>query len=261
MIDRLMTCLFHPKFIARFINDSIWKIIGILFLLFVVASIPLCLRIVNDNSISTDFERLIIQNVSLEDTSDLAYTNGEWVGNDSFICQIDNLYILINQETLPSVATTDIIFSYGRETVSIIYGGFKVLTLKYNESSTAFTLASVQSGNIKSADAFLSLIENTYENFSLLFVPFNIIIQVGYMLVMFVLILFITYLFSYGNNPFITGAFRFKIVLYSMVSYLTVVIFANVFNLTWLSYIAIVFPYIYSGLALRSIQRIEIRKK
>lgn len=261
MIDKISTCLFNPRFIGKFINDCFIKIFGYIFFFFCLTLIPISLRLAADNDLSSADRRLIINGISGEADSLIYFDGDNFGGTGSLNFEVDDLYVSFLDDTYNN-STNSISFTFLSDKVKLYSGGVHLISLSYTSLNVeAFEIAAVQNGNLLSQDKFLGLIDEVYASFSLVTLPYSIFVFILNLLISFVLVFFVSFILTATVNPGVNSKFRVKIVLYSTLSFWVFQFFAYLVDLEFLSYIGFAFPFIYSSLALRSIMRIEVKKK
>lgn len=260
MVDRIKVCLFNPRLIGKYMNDSYLRILLTIFMFFIIVLIPIFVTSLDDNELSSEQRRQILYNISSIEDNDIIFDGTKFIGTNSVTVTFDEINIEF-LTTTPSNDQESINFIYGLESYSINYLGLDFFITEYSKLNiSSFSLNEVKNGELIAENNFLELISDTYASYKLLLVPSHIVVQAVVTLIMLFVVVFVTYIFTSGLNQAVNGQLRLKIVLYSTIPFFVIHLFSNLFGIEFLLYISVCVPYIYSSFAIKSIMKIEIKR-
>lgn len=253
MIDRLTTCLLHPRFIGKFIIDKTSKIVILLLSMIIIcAGILLGLAFKETNLAGID-ERMIYNEVN--NNVDVSLDNGKLEGSGGRA-----VYSIFTFDFLPTSLNLDneINVVFNTDTVNIYYQNLLSKSLTYSELGSSSFRLGPSSSNIDQM-YFTSLIRAVFGEVKP-YLAFGVFLaDMIDLIVNPIVIILVIYLLGMGVNQGVSGIFRFRLILHCMVSYFFVYFLAICFNLEFLVYIALVLPVIYFLLSIRNIVKIERR--
>ncbi len=253
MLDRLSTCLFHPRMIGKFLNDSFWKICLFIWFIFTIAMVPYIATIkdylVMENSISTE-----IINKAINANKNLNFDGNKLVSDGGFIITEGELEICFLSED-SSNNKDYVVFEYNSDSVSVKINNLVVSSYKYSENDlSSFSLGE---NDFAQRESFREFLNFTYKKIMKVTMPFMAMRIYFYNLFIYILIIGFSFLINFKTNPILPSKIVLKVAIYSITISLVIDLIAGLFNVAILSYLGMILAPIYAFLSLKSIVKIQ----
>lgn len=253
MFDRLSICLFHPRMIGKFLNDSFWKICLFIWFIFTIAMIPYVATIkdylVMEDSISTK-----IIDKAIKANKNLSFDGGKLICDSGFIITEGELEICFLSDD-SSNNRDYVVFEYNSDSVSVKINNLVVSSYKYSENKlSSFSLSE---NDFTQRESFREFLNFTYKKIMKVTMPFMAMRIYFYNLFVYILIIGLTFLINFKTNPVLPSKLVLKISAYSITISLVIDLIAGLFNVPILSYLGMILAPIYAFLSLRSIVKVK----
>ncbi len=255
MIKRISTILFNHRYIARFVTDKIWAVLLYFFFFCAVLTIPTIVSITNANLIDgTEYTEVEEELEKINEN--ISFANGKMTVSDSFVFQTSSYIYSFNSGTI----SEKLVFHFGEDEVSVVEYGLIVSSKTYAELGVDDISINNQNAKIGSI-ILIELVDKTASN------DLNLIKTVMVFYSFFVIAinyLFYSAIFYFLGaifNRLVQGSIRYKIVLYSLTPLFIFDLLANMFYLTILHYIGIIYAIFVLYRSLKAIVKIEFKKR
>ncbi|MDE5715482.1 MAG: hypothetical protein K2I42_05050 [Anaeroplasmataceae bacterium] len=263
MFERIKDCICHPRYLGKYNKDSFFKVFLILFLFLCVACAMLAGR--------TYIEQPFDESSALEITSKIITANVIQANYDSsekrlmgdsgvVTGQGFKLHIL-DEEWDKTRSSSDILIVLNEEQADIYVGAKLISSKKYQEIKTdSFSFEKIKDNDASSIYYFKIFILNILNSSNLYFQTMNFLdglISIG---ISYLLCLVFSYFLSLVINPTIDRNVRFRLCLYDSCVFFVGSFFAFLFNIDFISYIALALPLLYTLITFRHIVKVVIRR-
>lgn len=265
MLARIKTSLCHPRYIGLFFKDKFHRIILFVlffFMLFSAGIITKCMLTDQFGYEQANAMQTIIQYSTDSDgkkpTLNIKFDSStKKITGDSMNFNSDSAYIGFMPEKITRYQNKLTVY-FTEDTYYIFYGYYELGKGNYNNSDLrSFDVSKVQTGDIENCSNFKAFLVNIFDNVQnqeALVIAFQSIIS---NFVYYILVLILCLLNAYFLNPSIQFNVRMKLVLYDSVSYFYWYIIALLIGVTWIEYIALIVPFIFTSITFSHIKRIR----
>ncbi len=265
MLERIKTSLCHPKYVGLFFKDKFHKVILavlIFFLLFSAGVVTKCMLTDQFGSDEAFAVEKIIQystdangnkaaaNISFDITTKKITGKATNFNSDSAV-----IAFLPTQEAKTQNA---IYINLFEDHYVIYYGLYKLGSGDYNDSNLkSFNIAMVQNGDTENCINFRTFLITIFDRYQ--YQEAAIIAAQGVIsaLVYYVFVIILCLLSAYFLNPTIEFKIRIKLVLYDSVSYFYWYLIALLIDVSWVQYIALLVPFVFTSITFAHIKRIR----
>lgn len=250
MLKRINVSIFQPSKIAFFLKDKLSYIFLYIALLSLMASFPMILSLSLSNQMPKTIKDELTSAFIRADIS-CQITNGvlEPCATESFTYQ--TIQFKTNSE--PAQQVYQIIFE--RESLTFYYDTLALKTYRYDD----LNLTNINLNMASEADqaVFSEATDLFYNDLKPYFVISGSTFIVGANIILYVALALIM-AFFYGLRPEkLKFKFRFMMATYALTSYFVLVLIGELYGLGLLSYVALIMPYIYMGIAFRGLLRMS----
>ena len=114
----------------------------------------------------------------------------------------------------------------------------------------------MKSGDNLNRIYFQDLIDVVFERINTAYATFYFADAVSVGIIYFIMIWIVAFATSYFLNPAINAKVRMKLVMYSVSCFYLVMILSLMLNASWLQYVAIILPLIYSNITFAHIIKV-----
>ncbi len=258
MYDRIRICLCHPKLIGLYYRDSFLKVILYIFSLFILFIGVSAIVAYNTDHFKYE-DTKYVSNLILTDskTSDIVLNkNTNTITGNPVKYEADDLIIDFLADENYSF-TRKMIFKFKTNRVEVIYNGYVMGSYSYESIPVdGFSLEKMKSGDNLNRIYFQDLIDVVFERINTAYATFYFADAVSVGIIYFIMIWIVAFATSYFLNPAITGKVRMKLVMYSVSCFYLVMILSLMLNASWLQYVAIILPLIYSNITFAHIIKV-----
>lgn len=251
-MQRIINLICHPSRIVLYFNDKIYKII-ICLLSFIMA---ICAILAGYSFTTKTYDYYFVQSVidviNSKDEANIKFSDSKLTGN-AYQIKANGIFIYYLKSDF---AHNDygLVMNFKEESVDIYYRFFPKKTLNYNDCLVNdFTFSDIKYNKNQARINFeslmiqaLDLINNEASIMTFADYASNILIMYG-------VVLLIATVFSFFINPQIQFRHRIRISIYDSIIYFVIMIFALMFQISWLQYVAMVLPIFYCNISFRSI--------
>jgi ABC-type multidrug transport system fused ATPase/permease subunit len=250
MLKRINVSIFQPSKIAFFLKDKLSYIFLYIALLSLMASFPMILSLSLSNQMPKTIKDELTSAFIRADIS-CQITNGvlEPCATESFTYQT----IVFKTNSEPAQQVYQIIFE--REGLTFYYDTLALKTYRYDD----LNMTNINLNMASEADqaVFSEATDLFYNDLKPYFVISGSTIIVGANIILYVALALIM-AFFYGLRPEkLKFKFRFMMATYALTSYFVLVLIGELYGLGLLSYVALIMPYIYMGIAFRGLLRMS----
>ena len=266
-IKKIYICLFEPRKIGLFFNETISTVLLQLLLcsLFVIS--PYILTLALDSEIDNSSYQ-VLEEWLMEDSIelDLKISNGTLTGSESYVVLINEAIIFINPTNEPLELSIDYalypVFEFTETSVESSLFGKVSYQKSYQELGISnLDFVKMMEADYVEFDRFISAINDSFNAMKVgwivinsLFVLFDVFLTA---VLSAVFLAFVVKIF----NPIVSYRFRFKAALDGQFISLLCIMFMILFNAEFLRYVGIAFSAVYVVKAMLTIVRIEVKKK
>lgn len=265
MLERIKTSLCHPKYIGLFFKDKYYKVIALILIFLAFFSTAIITKsLLTDqfgNGQALSVEKAIQFSVDTNGKKpelELSFDSKEQKFVGKMMSFNDNGVVVSFLKNEDIKSQNKVSINLHEDYYVIYYGYYKLGTGKYdNKELKSFDVKGVQSGNIDDCikfRSFLIIIFDTVQVPEALVISFQAIIS---NLVYYVFVVVLCLLSAYFLNPAIEFKIRMKLVLYDSLSYFYWFVLALLFNVSWLQYVALIVPFLYTNITFAHIRRIR----
>ena len=250
MLKRINVSIFQPSKIAFFLKDKLSYIFLYIALLSLMASFPMILSLSLSNQMPKTIKDELTSAFIRADIS-CQITNGvlEPCATELFTYQT----IVFKTNSEPAQQVYQIIFE--REGLTFYYDTLALKTYRYDD----LNMTNINLNMASEADqaVFSEATDLFYNDLKPYFVISGSTIIVGANIILYVALALIM-AFFYGLRPEkLKFKFRFMMATYALTSYFVLVLIGELYGLGLLSYVALIMPYIYMGIAFRGLLRMS----
>ena len=250
MLKRINVSIFQPSKIAFFLKDKLSYIFLYIALLSLMASFPMILSLSLSNQMPKTIKDELTSAFIRADIS-CQITNGvlEPCATESFTYQT----IVFKTNSEPAQQVYQIIFE--REGLTFYYDTLALKTYRYDD----LNMTNINLNMASEADqaVFSEATDLFYNDLKPYFVISGSTFIVGANIILYVALALIM-AFFYGLRPEkLKFKFRFMMATYALTSYFVLVLIGELYGLGLLSYVALIMPYIYMGIAFRGLLRMS----
>lgn len=264
MFDRIRICICHPKLIGLYYKDSFLRIFSYILCLFCLF-VGVCAAISynTDHFTYEDIKpvvRLLIQG-SFEKKSDVVYDRETGLLTGTPVSYAAEGFIVDFLTDSNYASTKKIVFRFKKDTAEVLYNGFVLGRFTYAQlSADDFSVAEIQKGQVRDTVRFQDMTDTLLNRVNTPYGTFYLMEGISVGIIYFVIMFIIAMASSYFMNPTIAGKIRIKLVLYSVSVFYVVMLFSLLFNASWLQYVALILPLLYSNITFSHIIRVEVKK-
>lgn len=250
MLKRINVSIFSPSKIAFFLKDRLSYIFLYIALLSLIAGLPMSLRIALSNEMprqmQTDIRNMIIRN--------------------NVNCQIEDgllqacnhpgfSYNYINIQFNGAPISGSYVVSFNEAQMHILFDEMVLNTYTYEDLGLTNFDFTFKTENDRLA--FNQALNRVYQDIKPFTVPFSFAFMlISNMLLYIILALIMA--FFYGMRPEkLRFRYRFILASYALTSYFVTILIGELYGLGILSYLALILPYIYMGIAFRGLLRLS----
>ena len=250
---KLINIICHPSQIVLYFNDKVYKIILWLlsFLIIIVGIIVAYSFKIGDYDYTlTDG---VINTITLkEEALDIKYNDSKLTGT-SYAIKGDGVYIYFCKSDFVH-NDYGLVMNFKEDHVDIYYRLFSKVSFNYSDSGVAnFSFEDIKYNRNSARIYFESLFNQAQTKIAkekqLMFVLDNGL----NLLMMYALALGFSIVFSLFINPLIKFPHRLRICVYDSLIYLIFMVFVLMIQVSWLQYVALVLPLIYTNISFRKI--------
>lgn len=263
MLERIKSIICHPRYIGKYHNDKVWKILLYVFIFLVLYLAVFGVRTFTENPLGEEANTIIISDVISLQRYNVKYDSNTHLltGEETTIVKESyGLYVLPQTEVKVSPFSVNIIM---KEDKAFICQGAKVVSeIKYSDIAVGdFTFEGLSKNNptdIYNFRVYLYLIlESSFTYYRTLNFVQGAVEAIG----MYALMFLLAFIFAKLINPTIEGKVRAKLVMYDTIIYFVVAILTCLFNVAGLIYVAYSLPIIYTSITFRHIVRVVVPKR
>ena len=261
MLERIVSCLCHPRFIGKFHKDRGIKVFAYVLLFFAIYLVIFGAATFNVKTFDDDSCKLVTSSIILNGNSNAVYDSEKNVLKGSSNVVEGNgfiLYILPNEEKLVTGAVCIVL---NEVDASIYYGGIKISSVNYEDiNSSSFSFMEICKNNstdIYVFKGFSDVVLNSANSFFQLITLFEGVINVIFY---YLILLLCMYVFSIFVNPTIDRGIRVKLCMYDCISFFVLSTVGILFNAGWFVYIAACVPGIFTLITFKHIVKVVVRR-
>lgn len=261
MWDRIKICFCHPRWIGKFHHDHPRIVAGTILLFFALFLAIYGVRCYTTSPFDEAAGNTVASFLVNHGEVNVSYENKKLSGEQYTIVG-DNfhIYILTAKDTQKvNIANISICLD---ETQAVVYlGNLKMKTISYQSiSSSDFDFKDISTNQPKAIYQFKIFINEILNSASVPFQTINFIEGILNEIIFYFMMVVLLSFYALAINPTIDRNIRIKLCMYDALSYFSVSFFAELFNVYWLSYLALVLPIIYCTITFRHIVKVVIKK-
>ena len=256
-MEKIINIICHPSLIVLYFKDQIYKIILFILPFFIIVASLFALYDFNQKYYEYDFVSSISDLVKNNDEEmDLVITDNKLEGSTYVIKNNDVCLIFMKD----AVASTDydIMLIFKEDRVTYYYQAAVKYEITYEKIGVNnLSFADIQDGSFSAKLKLNNIIDQSLAQANRLvqvYIYFSDIINLFFYYAASILIAMIVATFV---NPSIEFKYRFRICLYDSIIFFIIMIFSVMFNVTWLRYVALAVPAIYSIISFKRIVRVR----
>lgn len=256
-MEKIINIICHPSLIVLYFKDQIYKILLFILPFFVIVASLLALYDFNTKYYDYEYVNSISDMVkSYDEEIDLVIKDNKLEGS-TYTIKNDNVCLFFMKD---AVASTDysITLIFKEDRVVYYYQAYLKYEITYEKIGVDnLTFADIQANSFGAKLKLNTIIDKTLDLANRLvvtYIYFSDLINFFFYYAASVLVAIIVSMFV---NPQIEFRYRFRICLYDSIIFFIVIIFALMFNLSWLRYVAMAMPAIYSIVSFKRIVRVR----
>ena len=272
MLERIRDFVCGPRWIGKYFKDKGMTVFLIILLFFGVYIISLGMRMYSTDYFDENSVVVVSSSIVQGDKSNISYdaeknelsgTAVKYTGDGftvSFFPVEDNTIKYPTNQLVLEASYINIIFEtsyaeieFGGIVVSRIeykdmhVGSFNLADVQLNDTDDLYNLKLMMRGALMSSNVFF-LTDSRFDD------------VVGNVMIFFVTFLLLYFFVSKRVNPGIEGHIRAKLCFYDCLILLVFCMFGALFNIDWLVYVGMLFPFIYCNITFRHIVRVYVKK-
>lgn len=263
MLERFKDCICHPRYIGKYNKDSFGKVLLLLFLFFCIACGMLAGRSYIEKPFNEASALEITSKVITGNLVSAQYDAKEkkLIGNSGVISGKGFKVHILDKEWDKTRSSSDILILLNEEDATIYVGAREISNKKYIDIQTdSFSFEQIKSNDATSIYYFKIFILDVLYSSNLYFQTMNFIDELISLLISYVLCLLFSYFLSLVINPTIDRGVRVRLCFYDSCIYFVASFFAYLFNISFISYIALALPLLYTLITFRHIVKVVIRR-
>lgn len=258
MLKRFQISICHPSRIGLFYKDTFGKAIIYLISLFLIyTGICAATTFGYDNFTYSDAQA-VSELIYRADTTTIEFdTNTDKITGTPVKYRAEGLIVnfLVNENYSNTIET---VLRFNETSVEVLYAGYIIKEVQYSKINVdSFKLEDVRLGDDKATCDFQDMIDYILEQVDTEFGFVNLFNAVLNGLTTLVMVYIISLVASYFSNPSIGGKIRAKLCLYCVGVYYVFMLMAVLFNVSWLTYVAMFAPVLYANRAFSHIIRVD----
>lgn len=272
MLDRIRDFIGGPRWIGKYFKDKGIVVFLYIMLFFVAYALVLGVRSYSTEYFDEESVTAVASCIVQGEKSSIAYdadkavfsgTATKYVGDGfsvSFFPVEDNTNKLPPNQLVIEPSYVNIVFE---ERYAVIeFGGMAVSKINYSSiNADSFSLTDVQRNDIDALYNFKLIIKAVLMSSNVFFNTYNMFSDImGNIMIFFVTFILLYFFVSKRVNPGIEGNVRAKLCFYDCIIFLVFCLLAALFNLSWLTFVGMAFPFIYCNITFRHIVRVYIKK-
>ena len=274
---RITYSLARPSKVGVFNKDNIIIPILHMLVLFIGLCVTLCLIVFNTTYFGKSTADSIVEYLGNAKFNNAINLEDDKIYYDStthkFVCEYENgknyssknsgiyMYFFIDDSTTKVIPQDYIVMDFHEEYVSLYYNTIftkNEAKFYYKDSfSNSFDLSKAASGDISN---FLEASNLFKEALSLINVNYQIydaVLNCGQALLFYILVFVFLIIVSSFTNPQIDMKVRLKLVMYDSLPYPFLMILTFMFNFSYLQYVALFLPFLYTVITFKHILKIK----
>ncbi|MDE5566465.1 MAG: hypothetical protein K2I77_05715 [Anaeroplasmataceae bacterium] len=262
MLSRIIDCICHPKFIGRYNKDKagiVFLTVLFFFLLYVAAfGIRTYTTAPFNDTTYSELASAVVQTKEV----DIVYQNHQLQGENKVIVGDGFRLFLLPKEAPKEYSQTDINVVLKETEATVYIGSYRLSSLEYeNINAYDFSFADICNNQTEDIYQFKKFM---YDIFSTATIPLQSLSFAGGILTSifyYFVIVVCAGFFSKMVNPTIDRGVRYKLCFYDGIIFFVISMFASLFNVGWLSYVAIGMSLVYVTITFKHIIRVVIKKE
>lgn len=265
MLERIKTSLCHPKYVGLFFKDKFYRVILLIlffFILFAGTIVTKCMLTDQFGSEQAFAVQKIVQ-YSTDSSGNKLVVNISFDAEENKIkgtkmnFKSDEAVIGFLTDNTPSSQNVLSIY-FQEDEYTIYYGYYKLGYGDYtNKDLKSFDIAKVQAGDTVNCANFRAFLINIFDNVQYQEAAVISVQAIISNFVYYIFVIILCLISSYFLNPAIQFNVRIKLVLYDSLTYFYWYIIAALISVTWLEYVALIVPFIFTNITFAHIRRIR----
>ncbi len=265
MLDRLIDCLCHPKWIGKYNKDKASIVFLTFMIFFLLYLIVFGVRCYTEQQFNESAYRSVASAMIRQDELDNIYQDHKLIGTPTTIKE-DGFLVYILPEDDKAVKETGL-FNFSVQMVlyadkaEVYYGIMRLSSIDYKDIDCPnFDMKQISLNNDEDIYYFKIFIAAVLNSSNVAFQTMNFVNGAISSLFYYLIIVLCACFYATFINPTIDKPIRIKLVFYDSLIYFVVNLFASLFNFGWLTYVAIVFPLIYVTITFRHIVKVVVKR-
>lgn len=256
MLKRISTSLFSPKYLAHFLFDKIWFVLLYFIIFCALSVVPTAVSLSSASLIDgSEYEKVEARLFETEETVTinnykLEVSNAFYFTSDAYVYSFK----------AGSISTTNIVFYFGENKLSIVEFGIIIAEKTYEELGVSSF--SIDKDSLVSTTAFLlDMVKDTCSSHTASLITVMVVYVFFKSFFTYLFIGLIMYFIAAFINPNVKGKLRLRMVTYALTPLFVFDILANTFSFGLFHYIGVIYSVVVLYLSLKVIVRIEVKKK
>ncbi len=261
MWDRIKICFCHPRWIGKFHHDHPGIVAGTILLFFALFLTIYGVRCYTTSPFDQAAGNTVAAALVNHGAVNASYKNKELTGEQCTITG-DNFHIyILKAHDTQKLNITNISICLEEKQAVVYLGNLKMKTVSYQSiSSEDFDFKDISTNQPKAIYQFKIFINEILNSSRVPFQTMDFIQGIFNEIIFYFLLVVLLSFYALAINPTIDKNIRIKLCMYDALSYFIVSFFAELFNLYWLNYLALVLPIIYCTITFRHIVKVVIKK-
>jgi hypothetical protein len=256
-MEKIINIICHPKYIVLYFKDQFYKIIITILSFFIVAASLVAIYDYNTKYYSDAYVDSITNMViNHSEEMDLVFADNKFQGSE-YTIKSEEVCLIFMKDAVPSNAF-GVLLIFNEDKVTYYYQAMLKYEVSYADLGiSSFTFADVQANSNVAKLKLSLLIDNVLIKANKTAQTFMLLSDLINLTMYYAASILLALIVSRFVNPGIELKYRIRICLYDSIVFFIVVVFAFLFGISWLKYVALVMPAIYSVMSFKSIVRIR----
>lgn len=263
ILYRIMDIFCHPSRIVFYFRDKIYVVLIhlALFIAFAIGATAMVAYSGDyvNRSAGVEFAEDVFKSTK---NSNVVFENYQMTGDMATITSgVYKAYF--NMESPKEYSDSYFTIVFGKETVKGYIGSKELFKNNYSDLKTNynFKLSDIKDGNSDKRAQFVDFMSVYLEGFETEYATQTFLGGIATIFEFYGVLLVAMFIFSYLVNPTIKFEVRARLMIYDSLIFFFVFIFAYIFNIEFIEYLAFIISLIYSGITFRHIIRVNKDRK
>lgn len=265
MLERIKNCLCHPRMIGKYFKDKVSTVIITILLFFGVYACVLGMKTYSEDYFPDDAISIVVSEIFQGNVSNIKYDHKTGVLSGGSTVYKGNGFIVTFCDPENKDAKSlysDIAIMFNSDCVELYSTGFMVGKVSYKDINAGdFSISGIKNNAVSDIYNFKVILRAAFDSSNLFFLTFDFFSELLTTALTYLFSVLLLFFFSKYLNPTIEGKIRTKLCFYDGLIMFFVAILGVLFNASWLTFIAVIFPIIFGNITFKHIVRVSVKKK